>query len=310
MAGSVLPRFVWGGNMDMARVLAAGILAGASIVFSGSVVAAPGDPDPTFGAGGQVVLKRGGTLFENEGFALQADGKLLVPYEGRGLNGGQASGLVRYNANGTVDTAFGIQGQAPSNGVTVAASGGMIFVTARRPDGGGTFDYVGVSRFTSAGVLDAAFGVNGSTPQFMASAPLGTGDTQHLTSIAVAPDGKIVAAGVARNADNFFEVLVVRFNMRPKPLLCWRMALWSYRVPGDWTRATPAMLRSSLLLACWILDSQLEACTPFLTGGTVWAWLSMARAWWLHVTSRPPPVVFMSSGWPGQARWMPVSIPR
>lgn len=94
-------------------------------------------------------------------------------------------GLVRFNADGAPDPAFGTGGVAvssvPAAGpvFAAAASDGSIVV------GSGTT----LARFTSAGAIDARFGVGGEEA-------LSPGDPEPgITGVAVTPDGGILAVG-------------------------------------------------------------------------------------------------------------------
>src|SRR5437773_9494914 len=76
---------------------------------TGRASAAPGDLDPSFGTGGIVTTPIGAS---DKAFALvlQPDGKLVAA--GSAFNGSNDDfALVRYNADGTLDSTFGTGGK-------------------------------------------------------------------------------------------------------------------------------------------------------------------------------------------------------
>src|SRR5947208_3347878 len=99
--------------MRRCLVLALVVLAGALLVHAPAALAAPGDLDPTFGSGGEVVtpLDQGGVFGDVvvRGVALQPDGKLVVVGETVSADSVQLL-LARFDAGGTIDTAFGSGG--------------------------------------------------------------------------------------------------------------------------------------------------------------------------------------------------------
>jgi uncharacterized delta-60 repeat protein len=75
-----------------------------------SVLAADGDLDPTFGVGGRVTYSNASA----NASAIQSDGKIIVA----GSIGGSPDSdfvLVRYNRDGSLDTAFGIAGKVTTD---------------------------------------------------------------------------------------------------------------------------------------------------------------------------------------------------
>src|SRR6266540_3708037 len=157
---------------------------------------APGDLDPTFGAGGKVTTVFGG---DSRAYALvlQPNGKLVAA--GVGPNGFV---LVRYNPDGSLDTSFGGDGKV----TTAIGFGAEANALALQPDGklvaAGTSDIedsttVGpqfaLVRYNPDGSLDTSFGVGGKV-----TTAIGDGaDRRHARAFALAlqPDGKLVAAG-------------------------------------------------------------------------------------------------------------------
>lgn len=117
-----------------------------------TVTAAFGDLDPSFSGDGKFTNP---SAFYPEGIARQSDGKILVV--------GRANGpaiLRRYNANGTVDTTFGSNGNAVfyNNSAwprkVVVLGDGKILVQGQAC----SFDCSAVWRFNPDGWYDSSFG--------------------------------------------------------------------------------------------------------------------------------------------------------
>src|SRR5581483_3834689 len=94
----------------MRRALAF-LAASAALVLAVPASAAPGDLDQSFGNGGIATTRIPGTDVASA-IARQPDGKLLVGghVDGRRQDPGQAFAIERYNADGTLDGAFGSGG--------------------------------------------------------------------------------------------------------------------------------------------------------------------------------------------------------
>jgi uncharacterized delta-60 repeat protein len=210
------------GNADFARAVALQadgriVIAGYSDLGSASTRTdfalarynSDGTPDSSFGAGGKVTTDFGGGDDYAEALALQPDGKLVVAGH-LFVNGTADFALARYNADGTLDTAFGTQGKVTSD---LASDNDYAYALALQSDGklvvggytaGETRDFA-VVRYTQTGALDPQFGSNGTVQVDIA----GKDDQAHTVSIQ--SDGKIVVAGWAATSmgDDF---AMVRLN--------------------------------------------------------------------------------------------------
>lgn len=166
--------------------------------------AAPGALDPSFGAGGQVTTNLGGVAQAN-GAAVQTDGKVIVAGFAAPTSTGKGKFVVaRYADNGVLDPSFGTGGKA----VTAFGKDGRALSVALQADGrivaaGFTQAANGRQRFAlvryrTDGHLDASFGSGGKAT----TAWVGGGISK---AVAIAPDGKIVAAGwsVVRGSQQF-----------------------------------------------------------------------------------------------------------
>ncbi|MFD2719080.1 beta strand repeat-containing protein [Hymenobacter monticola] len=128
---------------------------------------------------------------------LLPDGRVLISGQFTSYNGIAAApdGVLRVNANGTLDTSFNPSGAGVSNGTAIAL--------ALQPDGkvlvGGNFTtYNGnaaapdfVLRLNADGTLDTSFNLGGSGPN-PASVGISGGS---VTQLAVQPDGKVLVGG-------------------------------------------------------------------------------------------------------------------
>lgn len=175
-----------------------------------------GDLDASFGAGGKVRTDFGrGGRYAN-GAALQPDGKIVLA----GFVGGYTEGdlgLVRYEANGRLDTSFGQGGtvvidllgwEEVLSGVAVQPDGKIVAAgyVIRTP--GGTKDFL-VIRLDADGALDTTFGVGG----IVITNFFGYDDV--AGAVAIQPDGKIVAAGwtiEARDGFADYNFALARYN--------------------------------------------------------------------------------------------------
>ena len=151
-----------------------------------------GSLDGTFGTGGKVTTDFGSEGDEAFGVALQADGKIVVT----GTTTNSTGVLVRYNANGSLDTSFGTGGKVTTNAVSSVEhpetvkiqADGKIVVAGYSFAGGANTDFA-IARYNSDGSLDSSFGSAGKVLTDIGAT------TDHVTSIVIEPDGKILVVG-------------------------------------------------------------------------------------------------------------------
>jgi len=171
--------------------------------------------DTSFGIAGKATLERFGG--DRSGMALQADGKIVMV-------GGTFTDfiLARFNADGSVDRSFGIDGKVTTDmgsglrqeeALAVASQGdGKIVVVGHTaidaappaPDLPSTF---AIARYNSDGSLDTGFGTSGKV----------SGSVNGIArAVAIQPDGKIVLAGELEleQSNGIFvsDFTVARFN--------------------------------------------------------------------------------------------------
>ncbi len=158
--------------------------------------ATTGSLDPTFNSSGIATANYGGTETANA-VAVMPNGKIVVAGSSNTL-GNSDIAVIRYNANGTLDTTFDSDGGV----LTDFASGSDDFATAVavQPDGkilvagytgSGIDNEFFVIRYNADGSLDNFFGRGGKASDNDGD----SGDDDRATSIAIQDDGKIIVAG-------------------------------------------------------------------------------------------------------------------
>ncbi len=137
-----------------------------------------GLPDPSFGVDGQVTTSfPPGSFSVAQDVAVEPDGKIVVvgSVVETTVSG---TGLVRYKADGSLDSTFG------TGGVVFVSGMSAVSRIALLPDGKIVTVGVDLARFTANGSLDTTFGNAGLV---------------HLSSpgsdLALQPDGKVVIVG-------------------------------------------------------------------------------------------------------------------
>ncbi|MEU9106210.1 hypothetical protein AB0D54_18005 [Streptomyces xanthophaeus] len=157
-----------------------------------------GSLDTTFDGDGKAVTDfGGGGADQGSDVVVQADGKIVAV-------GGSSPGvfsLTRYNTHGTLDTGFdgdgkvttnlgGPQGGSSAYDVVQQADGKLVAV------GGGNGDFA-LARYLTNGSLDTGFGGGDGT----VATNLGGADLAR--SVALLPDGRLVAAGGGGAGEDF-----------------------------------------------------------------------------------------------------------
>ena len=140
--------------------------------------------------------------------AVQPDGKILVAgYSNASSNFDFV--LLRYNANGSLDTSFDTDGIATTN----IGAGDFGYSLVVLPDGkilvagysnaGGTYDFA-LLRYNANGSLDTSFDTDGIVTTNVS-------DYDDGRSVAIQPDGKILVAGYS-NAGVIYDFALLRYN--------------------------------------------------------------------------------------------------
>jgi uncharacterized delta-60 repeat protein len=173
-----------------------------------------GTLDTTFGTGGVVTTVIGAYSYIND-IAIQANGKIVAG--GRVDDSGTYCALACYDTNGALDTTFG-----GGDGVVTHTIGtsSIFYALTLQTDGKivaagesqNSDTYFALARYTPAGALDTTFDTDG-----VVTTAIGTliGDIEDSCySVAIQPDGKIVAGGYSydNNTDNYYNA-VVRYTV-------------------------------------------------------------------------------------------------
>ena len=174
-----------------------------------------GTLDTSFGAGGVVTTDV--TIGEGDfalALSIQPDGKIVVG--GPTFNGANDDfALVRYNANGSLDTSFGSGGIVKTD--VTAGQNDDAYALAIQSDGkivaGGYSNNLNTNmanfalvRYNPDGSQDTSFGAGGIVTTDVAS-----GDDDYAVAVAIQSDGRIVAAGDIFNGSDY-DMALVRYR--------------------------------------------------------------------------------------------------
>ena len=165
-----------------------------SVTFTAN--AAPAELDLTFGGTGKVTTAIGSNDDQGWSIAVQSDGKIVIAgYSDNGTR--QVCALVRYNADGSLDTSFGGTGKVTTSigligdqgtGVVVQNDGKIVVSVISH--NGIDNDFV-LLRYNPNGTLDSSFGGTGKVIT-------NVGDDIAF-SVTLQSDGKILLSGVSQN---------------------------------------------------------------------------------------------------------------
>jgi uncharacterized delta-60 repeat protein len=161
-----------------------------------------GTIDSTFGTNGIVVTNISTSDDIVFDIVLQTDGKTIIT----GLSGIANNNdftLARYNANGTLDTSFGIGGIVTT---AVGIDNDFSLSVALQTDGKivvAGFTYNGLNydfqliRYATNGSLDSSFGIGGKVTTSV------NNNNDNVIGVVIQPDGKIIIAGTSNNGSNY-----------------------------------------------------------------------------------------------------------
>jgi len=192
---------------DGAIVLAGSTDANGLMDFLLARINPDGGLDPTFGTGGLVTTDFSGGVDVALDLAQQPDGK-LVAVGSATVGSASHIALARYNADGSLDETFGINGLVTTvagnypGAHAVAIQGGLITVA------GECFvsdvDFV-VARYDSTGSLDPNFGSGGLIISDLGTAYDGARD------ILIQPNGDVVVAGFTQPG-TYYDFAIARYT--------------------------------------------------------------------------------------------------
>ena len=178
------------------------------LITAKAFAASPGSLDPTFGVAGKLARDFPSGIFI-DGAAIQADGKILLV--GSLQNGSTRDFVVlRMLADGSPDAAFGSGGTVTTDfqgrfddasDVALQTDGKIVVVGSSSVNG---FSDIAAARYLPNGSLDTSF--DGDGKFILTMFPGQVGD--FLRTVAIQPDGKIVAGGGADSS-----VVLMRLNI-------------------------------------------------------------------------------------------------
>jgi uncharacterized delta-60 repeat protein len=176
--------------------------------------------DPSFDGDGRLNTGFNGDSFANA-VVLQSNGKIIAAGAVLFGVGGSNFALVRYNANGSLDTSFGVNANGRAfvdivpNGEDQASdlalqTDGRIVVGGHQGNFSNNTATFAVARFLANGTLDNSFGTGGTVATDFGATP---GDfSAGINAVAVQTDGNIVAAGATQdNQFNSSDVVLARY---------------------------------------------------------------------------------------------------
>jgi uncharacterized delta-60 repeat protein len=175
-----------------------------------------GTLDTGFGGGksptGVVLTNLGSDLDEAGSVAIQPDGKIVVAGYQRVVTATQTiykAEIVRYNANGTLDTAFGSGGIVQTPGLS--GTSGLVIQSDGKLLVGVGADGFGLARYLPTGQLDPSFGTGGVTTGYLPPGATSGG----VGSVLLRGDGTIYAVGSTQTWDgttNTYYVALTHFT--------------------------------------------------------------------------------------------------
>jgi uncharacterized delta-60 repeat protein len=148
--------------------------------------------------------------------AIQADGKIVaVGTADTSSSGASAFVVLRFNANGTLDTSFGNFGRqvisfgsfGRANAVAIDRFGRIVVAGTANPFGDNDF---AVARLTPSGQLDTSF--DGDGIRTVAIDIHGDSADDEATAVAIDAQGRIVLGGFADSGGSDFDFAVVRLT--------------------------------------------------------------------------------------------------
>jgi uncharacterized delta-60 repeat protein len=177
-----------------------------------------GNPDPTFGNGGKVMVDFYDYFSLRVDVAIQNDGKIVV-VGAVGAFGVQTDfGLARFDTNGNPDPTFGIGGKVTTDffgnsdeATSVAIQSDGRIVVAGSARGIDFYSDFALARYDTNGNPDGTFGVGGKlTTDFF-------GMDDGAEGVAIQSDGKIIAAGTVGTGGFASDFGLARYDTNGNP---------------------------------------------------------------------------------------------
>ncbi len=173
-----------------------------------------GSLDTTFNGTGYNIVNMAGPQDVGYRVVVQSDGKYIVAGQADSASTDDFA-LVRFNANGTLDTTFGTGGKVVTQSTSntdqardvVVQTDGKIIVVGHYGDNTNQSKDVSLVRYTSIGAIDTTFGTNGRV-----ITPVGSGTANDEgRAIALLSDGKILVGGLTDKGTDY-DFMMLRYN--------------------------------------------------------------------------------------------------
>jgi uncharacterized delta-60 repeat protein len=174
---------------------------------------ANGTLDTTFGSKGKVETDLGGGIDWADSMVVDSAGRILVAGYTNATGTSYVAALVRYTANGALDTTFGSGGKLVTtiglanqhrlDSVALQGDGKIVVAGTTIDPATSTPEFV-VARFNTNGTADTTFGSGGSVVTH-------PGYTDHFGGVAIQGDGKIVVSG-SEASDSPPALYLLRYN--------------------------------------------------------------------------------------------------
>ena len=190
------------------------------VLASNRVTAAPGDLDPSFGSGTGMVRDSVGTVGgQAHALVIDGSGRILVAGTAFTAVNDGAFGLLRLNANGSLDAGFGAGGRSTYHATTDSEEEayGLILQENGKPVVAGVSSRIGpfsdfaALRLNEDGSVDTAFGNNGTG--WMTSA---RAETDVGLALASASEGGFLLAGYVQ-AGSLVDAACLRLDSQGMP---------------------------------------------------------------------------------------------
>ena len=196
------------------RIVAVGYASGVTGTRASVVrYLADGTLDAGFGAGGILRVDWGSRISRAHAIALQPDGRLVVGgFTGDGS--GSSFALLRLNADGSLDTAFGTGGRVVTAfpggasgilGLAIQADGRIVAIGYAASGGAPSSIAFAMARYLANGTLDATFGTAGLVVDDV------TTSSDFAYRAALQADGRIVVAGSVTYAGTSTDFTLARY---------------------------------------------------------------------------------------------------
>ena len=175
-----------------------------------------GSVDPTFGQNGIVTASMNTTAYGQFNLAIQDDEKILAAATLE-----DSIRILRYQPNGVLDTSFASQGVITSSidnqlnsitGIDVQ-SDGKIVVIGQKISPSYEAIHSAVLRYTSEGLADTSFGLNGVATQTLANHHI------NFYDLAIQTGGEIVVVGESRSNTSILSGQMLLLQLNPNGTL-------------------------------------------------------------------------------------------